>query len=78
MDHPGNSSTGCRKRPKSATAAKKDLLAKVQTDLCQEVFQFVTNNQGVNEMAIYIADRMRPPERGAPVASRELEGEITV
>lgn len=36
-------------------AAKKDLLAKVQTDLCQEVFQFVTNNQGVNEMAIYIA-----------------------
>lgn len=36
-------------------AAKKDLLAKVQTDLCQEVFNFVSNNQGVNEMAIYIA-----------------------
>lgn len=36
-------------------AAKKDLLGKVQTDLCQEVFNFVSNNQGVNEMAIYIA-----------------------
>jgi hypothetical protein len=40
-------------------AAKKDLLAKVQTDLCQEVFQFVTNNQGVNEMAIYLALKHR-------------------
>ena len=40
-------------------AAKKDLLAKVQTDLCQEVFQFVANNQGVNEMAIYLALKHR-------------------
>jgi hypothetical protein len=36
-------------------AAKKDLLAKVQTGVCQEVFQFVAVNQGINEMAIYIA-----------------------
>ncbi|MEZ4941809.1 MAG: hypothetical protein R3D58_13095 [Saprospiraceae bacterium] len=36
-------------------AAKKDLLAKVQTEVCQDVFSFVSANQGVNEMAIYIA-----------------------
>ncbi|MCB0534741.1 MAG: hypothetical protein KDD14_21230 [Saprospiraceae bacterium] len=36
-------------------AAKKDLLVKVQAAVCQEVFRFVSTNQGVNEMAIYIA-----------------------
>ncbi|MBK8968652.1 MAG: hypothetical protein R3D58_06935 [Saprospiraceae bacterium] len=36
-------------------AAKKDLLSKVQTEVCRDVFAFVSANQGVNEMAIYMA-----------------------
>lgn len=36
-------------------ASKKDLLRQVNSPVCQDVFNFVTAHQGVNEMGIYLA-----------------------